>query len=165
MEDDLHLWTTFCGRGTSVEDDLCWKTTFGGGQPLVEGNLWLALLSSATLRFSNWHLKYWDPKNFFGSKLYRVSDWVRGQGGGHSTMEVITPPPSLDPPWKISPCCVGYLAAYNSLIDGIFLFKLCYKMSFSSISVFKWPCNTQYCPILLSWWNQAASPLSLVPPP
>ena len=39
VEDDLWWKTTFGGRQPSVEDDLWWKTTFSGGQPLMEDNL------------------------------------------------------------------------------------------------------------------------------
>ena len=59
---------------------------------------------------------------------YIVSNW--GGQGGHSTMEDIPPyggQCSLDlvPPRRIFSRCVGYLAAYNSLIDGVFLLVLC----------------------------------------
>ena len=74
VEDDLRWKTTSVGRRPLekplVEDDLRWKMTFSGRQPLVEDDLRFALLNSAALRFSNWHQKYWDPKNFVSSKLY-----------------------------------------------------------------------------------------------
>ena len=38
-EDDLWWKTTFGGRRPLVEDDLRWKTTFGGRRPMVEDNL------------------------------------------------------------------------------------------------------------------------------
>ena len=49
-------------------------------------------------------------------------------------MEVLGP----RPPRELFSCCAGYLAAYNSLIDGIFLSMLCYKMSLSSMSGKNW---------------------------
>ena len=39
MEDDLLWKTTFGGRQPSVEDDPRWKMTFGGRRPLEEDNL------------------------------------------------------------------------------------------------------------------------------
>ena len=30
----------FCGRWPSMQDNLCWKTTFGGRRPSVEDNIW-----------------------------------------------------------------------------------------------------------------------------
>ena len=39
MEDDLYWKTTFGGRQPSVDDDFRWKTTFGGRRPLVEEDL------------------------------------------------------------------------------------------------------------------------------
>ena len=36
MEDNLWWKTPFGGRWTSVEEKLLWQTTFGGRQPLVE---------------------------------------------------------------------------------------------------------------------------------
>ena len=40
MEDDLHWKTTFGGRQPSVEGDLWWKTTFSERRPSVEDDLW-----------------------------------------------------------------------------------------------------------------------------
>ena len=39
VEDDLRWETTFRGRRPLVEDDFRTKMTFGGGQPLVEDDL------------------------------------------------------------------------------------------------------------------------------
>ena len=39
MEDDLRWKTTFGGRQPSVKDNIRWKTTFGGRRPSVEDNL------------------------------------------------------------------------------------------------------------------------------
>ena len=45
MEDNLWWKTTFGGRQPSVEDNLWWKTTIRGRQPLVEDDLrWKATL-------------------------------------------------------------------------------------------------------------------------
>ena len=40
MEDDLWWKTTFGGIQPAVEDDLWWKTTFGGRPPSEEDDLW-----------------------------------------------------------------------------------------------------------------------------
>ena len=40
MEDNLRWKTTFGGRQPLVKDNLWWKTTFGGGHHSVEDNLW-----------------------------------------------------------------------------------------------------------------------------
>ena len=39
MEDDLRWKTTFGGRRPSLEDELWWKATFGGRQSSVEDDL------------------------------------------------------------------------------------------------------------------------------
>ena len=39
MEDDLQWKTTFDGRQPLMEDDLQWKTTFNGRQPSMEDEL------------------------------------------------------------------------------------------------------------------------------
>ena len=46
-EDDLRWKMTFTGRQPLVEDDLQWKTTFGGRQPLVEDNFWWKTILAA----------------------------------------------------------------------------------------------------------------------
>ena len=70
--------------------------------------------------------------------LFSVGGW--GQGfplrggtqyyGGHSPPYLSPPPWTLSPPWEIFSRCAGYLHVYNSLIYGIFLLMLCYKMFF-----------------------------------
>ena len=40
LEDNLQWKTTFGGRRLSGEDNLWWKTTFIGRRPLVEDDLW-----------------------------------------------------------------------------------------------------------------------------
>ena len=40
MEDDLRWKMTFSGRQPLLEDDLMWKTALGGTRPSVEDNLW-----------------------------------------------------------------------------------------------------------------------------
>ena len=48
VEDDLWWKTTFGGRQPLVEDNLGWKMTFGGRQPRVEdGLLWKTTLGGS----------------------------------------------------------------------------------------------------------------------
>ena len=57
MEDDLQWKTTFGGRQSSVEHNLWWKRTFSGRQtfggrlPSVEGNFWWQMTIEMTLNF------------------------------------------------------------------------------------------------------------------
>ena len=57
MEDDLQWKTTFGGRQPSMEDNLQWKTTFGGSK----------LLASRVVVHYNWE----------SETLLRISETVR----------------------------------------------------------------------------------------
>ena len=52
MEDNLWWKTTFGGRRPLVEDDLWWKMTLGGRQPAVEHDLQWKILACCLVRFA-----------------------------------------------------------------------------------------------------------------
>ena len=55
VEDDLRWKTTFGGIQTLVEDDHQWKSTFGGRRPLVENNLQWKTNFGGRLLLVKWH--------------------------------------------------------------------------------------------------------------
>ena len=78
-----------------------------------------------------WHPRVWVQVVWFnwfyclGARFPIL--WRSSPPLGRSFPHLVVPP-SLDlvplPPRRIFLCCAGYLAAYNSLIDGVFLLKL-----------------------------------------
>ena len=79
MEDNLWWKTTFGGRQPSVEDNLQWKTTCGERQPVVEDDLHGKTTIAASLHSALGYFqqpKEWAAKNLFDK-------WLVGAFNGH----------------------------------------------------------------------------------
>ena len=73
-EDDLRWKTTFGGRHPLVEDDLWWKMTCGGRRPSVEDDLhWI--LVCCLLRFVDFFLLYHKPFKMHGDYVENPVCW------------------------------------------------------------------------------------------
>ena len=71
VEDDLQWKTTFGGKQTSVEENLRWRTPFGERQPLVEDDLWLKTTFGG--RHPSAEDDLWWQKTFGGARPSAVA--------------------------------------------------------------------------------------------